>query len=164
MGGAAVAIGRQNGDLCFSSVALAGGPQLVDRYVLPGATQGETRTHGFFFRDDGEGQGVLGLPVRGGGAGWHQLQHGSASVFYLRVSGQRFTALGGLGASGLGQMDDRCVASCADWYGNARPIFWRGRVFALLGYELVEGRMDVDRMIEVNRLVLRPEHVRASRR
>ena len=31
--------------------------------------------------------------------------------------------------------------SCVDWYGNARPIFLGGRVFALLGYELVEGRL-----------------------
>ncbi|MDQ3037844.1 MAG: beta-propeller domain-containing protein [Myxococcota bacterium] len=154
MGQAAVAIGRRDGDLHFSSVALAGGPQQVDSYVLAGASQGETRTHGFFYRDDGEGQGVLGLPVQGGGAGWHQLQHGAASVFYLRVSGQRFAALGGLSASGLAQMDDHCVSSCTDWYGNARPIFWRGRVFALLGYELVEGRMHVDRMVEVNRLVM----------
>ncbi len=28
-----------------------------------------------------------------------------------------------------------------DWYGNARPIFYRGRIFALLGYELVEGEV-----------------------
>ena len=41
-------------------------------------------------------------------------------------------------------VQDRCVASCADWYGNARPIFLRGRIFALLGYELVEGRLSGD--------------------
>jgi hypothetical protein len=34
---------------------------------------------------------------------------------------------------------DGCVASCTDWYGNIRPIFWRDRVFALMGYELQEG-------------------------
>jgi hypothetical protein len=34
--------------------------------------------------------------------------------------------------------DDECRASCVDWYGNARPLFLRGHVFALLGYELVE--------------------------
>lgn len=157
MGRAAVVIGSQSGDLTFSSVALDAGPQAIDQYVLRNASQGETRTHGFFFRDDGEGQGVLGLPVRGGNeSGWHQLWHGSASVHFLRVSGQRFTPLGGL-ASGQGaQLDDHCVASCADWYGNARPIFWRGRVFALLGYELVEGRVVVDRVQETARLTLRP--------
>ncbi|WP_053232461.1 beta-propeller domain-containing protein [Sandaracinus amylolyticus] len=156
MGRGAVVVGRENEGLAFSSIALDGGVQPVDRYVLRNASQGETRTHGFFYRDDGEGQGVLGLPVRGGNeSGWHQLWHGSASVFFLRVSAQRFTPLGGL-ASGDAHLDDHCVASCADWYGNARPIFWRGRVFALLGYELVEGRVVADRVEETARLVLRP--------
>ena len=46
--------------------------------------------------------------------------------------------------------EDQCIASCADWYGNARPIFYRGRVFALLGYELVEGRLG-DGLQEIGR-------------
>lgn len=37
--------------------------------------------------------------------------------------------------------DDACLKSCADWYGNARPIFYRSRVFALMGYELVEAQL-----------------------
>ena len=37
-------------------------------------------------------------------------------------------------------MTTTAVASCVDWYGNARPIFLGDRMFALLGYELVEGR------------------------
>jgi hypothetical protein len=36
---------------------------------------------------------------------------------------------------------DHCKASCVDWYGNARPIFLGERVLALMGYELVEGRL-----------------------
>jgi hypothetical protein len=28
-----------------------------------------------------------------------------------------------------------------DWYGNARPLFLGERIFALMGYELVEGRL-----------------------
>ena len=155
MGRAAVAIGSEDGDLSFSSIALEGGPAIVDRVIMPGASQGETRTHGFFYRNDGEDLGVLGLPIRGGGApGWAQLRHGSASVQFLRVRSARFSSLGGLAASDEGSVDDRCVASCADWYGNARPIFWRGRVFALLGYELVEGRMGRSGLEETARLSL----------
>ena len=37
--------------------------------------------------------------------------------------------------------DDGCKASCVDWYGNARPIFLGDRVLALMGYEIVEGRL-----------------------
>ena len=35
-----------------------------------------------------------------------------------------------------------CLASSVDWYGNARPLFLRGRIFALLGYEIVEGGIE----------------------
>jgi hypothetical protein len=155
MGRQAVVIGGDGGDLAFSSIALEGGAAQIDRYVLPNASQGETRTHGFFYRDDGEGSGVLGLPVRGGNAdAWQQLTHGSAQIRFLRVRSGTFHALGGLGASASGQVDDACVASCADWYGNARPIFWRGRVFALLGYELVEGALTNHGIQETARLNL----------
>ena len=53
--------------------------------------------------------------------------------------------------------------SCVDWYGNARPIFYRGRVFALMGYELVEGSIDKGRMREVGRTSFLPRRsLRAS--
>jgi hypothetical protein len=41
--------------------------------------------------------------------------------------------------------------SCVDWYGNARPIFYKGRVFALLGYELVEADISRGRVRETDR-------------
>jgi hypothetical protein len=44
-------------------------------------------------------------------------------------------------ASPRARTDDGCKASCVDWYGNARPIFLGQRVLALMGYELVEGRL-----------------------
>ena len=34
-----------------------------------------------------------------------------------------------------------CEVSCIDWYGNSRPIFTDGRIFALTGTELIEGRI-----------------------
>ena len=64
-----------------------------------------------------------------------------------------FTALGDLAAQAGPRVDDGCKASCTDWYGNARPIFLgvrenertnertNERVVALMGYELVEGRL-----------------------
>jgi len=38
-----------------------------------------------------------------------------------------------------------------DWYGNARPLFVGERIFALLGYELVEGRLELGRIHELCR-------------
>jgi hypothetical protein len=85
---------------------------------------------------------------------------GSAGVLYLRNARQQFTELGVLDARDLASADratdDGCQASCVDWYGNARPIFLRGRVFALLGYELVEGSVDNDRLRETRRVDFAP--------
>jgi hypothetical protein len=44
--------------------------------------------------------------------------------------------------------------SCVDWYGNARPIFTDGRIFALTGAELVEGRLTRNGVAEVRRVNL----------
>jgi hypothetical protein len=34
--------------------------------------------------------------------------------------------------SSIQSLDDSCVASCMDWYGNARPIFLPNRTLALM--------------------------------
>ena len=51
---------------------------------------------------------------------------------------------------------DGCRASCVDWYGNARPIFLGQRVFALMGYELVEGAAAGDAIRELRRVDFAP--------
>lgn len=52
------------------------------------------------------------------------------------------------------------MASCVDWYGDARPIFLRGRVYALLGYELVEGDAAGERIRETRRVTFAPAAAR----
>ncbi len=47
-----------------------------------------------------------------------------------------------------------------DWYGNARPLFLRGRIFALLGYEIVEGAVDGGRIRETRRISYAPRRRR----
>ena len=157
MGSGAVVVGSDGRDLHFSGVRLGTAPALADRYTRPNASQGETRTHGFFYRPDGDDVGVLGLPVTGPGRpGSDQLRHGSASVLFLRNRAFNLRELGELAASAFGSADDGCRVSCVDWYGNARPIFLRGRIFALLGYELVEGREDDGRIRELRRVSFAP--------
>ena len=53
-------------------------------------------------------------------------------------------------------MADNCRASCVDWYGNARPLFFQGRMFALLGYEIVEGEVAAGRIREKRRVSFAP--------
>jgi len=147
LGGHAVLVGNSGADLHFSGVRLerrsAG---LAGRHVQPGASQGETRTHGFFYRSTADDEGLLGLPVLEPGrtvrkGGVHAGAHGAASVLYLRLRDLAFHPLGRLESRPEPGGNDGCKASCVDWYGNARPIFIGERVFALLGYELVEGEL-----------------------
>jgi len=146
LGRDAVLVGSLGADLHFSALRLTGGEaRPAGRHVQPGVAQGETRTHGFFYRPQGDDEGVLGLPVLGGGRrrrGVYAGAQGSAAVLFLRNRDLRFTALGQLSAGDGAVRDDGCKASCVDWYGNARPIFLGDRVLALMGYDLVEGRIE----------------------
>ncbi|HEY2347129.1 MAG TPA: beta-propeller domain-containing protein [Xanthomonadaceae bacterium] len=134
LGDDAILVGSHGGDLHFTSVALRREAKVASTYVQPNAAQGDARTHGFFYRPDDEGKGIVGLPIVRGG-------DGSAAVLYLRNLALRLSRMGSLDSKAGVRIDDACKASCVDWYGNARPIFVGDRVFALLGYELVEGRI-----------------------
>ncbi len=130
-----------------------------ESFLMPGAAQGESRSHGFFYRtDDASGaNGVLGLPIaRAVPPGFHRFFGSAASLLFLRRDQRRLFMAGELGAQYRGAVDDRCVASCVDWYGNARPIFAGNRIFALLGYELVEGRMTNGAIHEIDRVDFAP--------
>ncbi|HEX6373080.1 MAG TPA: beta-propeller domain-containing protein [Longimicrobium sp.] len=165
MGGDAVIVGTDGQNLHFSAVKLGARPELAQRYVSANASQGELRSHGFFYKPDGRESGILGLPIRGEGApGYAHLYQGSASILFLRNRPSRFEALGELAARADGSADDGCRASCVDWYGNARPLFLRGRIFALLGYEIVEGRLDGGTIREARRISYAPRAVVAEGR
>jgi hypothetical protein len=165
LGSNAVAVGSDGKDLHFTSLRLARYPSAADRYTRKDAAQGETRTHGFFYKPaDGE-DGLLGLPVIGGSEpGARQLRRESAAVLFLRNEGLRFTELGVLEArpADAGH-NDGCMASCVDWYGNSRPIFIGGRVLALMGYEIVEGAVTAERIVETRRVSFAPRPVAVSR-
>ena len=157
MGTDAVVVGTDGKNLHFSSVRLGQWPEIVSRYTRAEASQGETRSHGFFYKPDGDETGMLGLPISvPGRAGYKHLFENSAAILFLRNDSLQFREIGELGSQPDKAIDDKCRASCVDWYGNARPLFLRGRVFALLGYELVEGRLDDGRMHELRRVNYAP--------
>lgn len=157
MGAGAVVIGTDGKDLHFTSVRLNRHPQIVSHYLRQAASQGEQRSHGFFYKPEGEESGTLGLPISlPGRPERRHLFESSAAILFLRNEGFQFRVLGELRAEPDKAVDDRCRASCVDWYGNARPLFLRGRMFALLGYELVEGKVEHDRMVELRRISYAP--------
>lgn len=157
MGDDAVVVGTDGTDLHFSAIRLGQRPEIVSRYTRREASQGELRSHGFFYKPDTETSGLLGLPISlPGRPGYEHLFESSAGILFLRNEGLQFREIGELSAQADKAVEDQCRASCVDWYGNARPLFLRGRMFALLGYELVEGRVEDGRIHELSRVNYAP--------
>jgi len=156
MGRDAVVVGTNGSDLYFSPVSLRYAPTVRESYERKNASQGELRSHGFFYKRDGVDAGLLGLPIaREGRAGYKHLVEGSAAILFLRNDSLDLNEIGELEARGT-STNDGCRASCVDWYGNARPLFIRNRVFALLGYEIVEGEFSGNRIQETRRITYSP--------
>ncbi|HKB69026.1 MAG TPA: beta-propeller domain-containing protein [Pyrinomonadaceae bacterium] len=86
------------------------------------------------------------------------------SDLFLRNDGLHFEEAGELAARSDRAVDDACRASCVDWYGNARPLFFGGRVLALLGYEIVEGKVDDGRTRELRRVSYAPHRMEITSR
>ena len=157
LGTDAVVVGTDGKDLHFTSVQLAGLPLAVDRYTRRDAAQGETRSHGFYYKPDSVTGGLVGLPIIGAGAaGSRQLLRESAAVLFLRNDSLRLSELGPLDSRADAGANDGCRASCVDWYGNSRPLFVGSRIFALMGYEIVEGRVSGNKIAEVRRISFSP--------
>jgi len=164
LGSAAIVVGTDGSNLHFSSIRLAEAPAVADEYIRKGASQGELRSHGFFYKPDGPDSGVLGLPISvPGRSGYKHLFEESAAILFLRNDGLHFEEVGELKAQPERAVDDACRASCVDWYGNSRPLFVRGRIIAMLGYELVEGAMRDGRMQELRRINYSPQAVKIAR-
>ncbi len=166
IGAHGIAVGPSEDDdaLHFSSLRLDQTARVAGHYAQPGVEESERRTHAFFYRSLGPEQGLLGLPVLEPLAEATQDEtveeddrSRSARLLFLGNDALRLRPLGTLASSPGPRRDDGCKVSCIDWYGDARPIFIGERVFALLGYELVEGRVREGRVEEVRRLDFTPQ-------
>jgi Beta propeller domain len=153
MGNDAIVVGNQNQNLKFTSIALAraGAVTAASTYTQANAVQGDNRTHGFFYRADDANQGVVGLPIL-----YQEKRRDAAAVLFLKNNALKLSALGKLNSKFNSNVDDGCQASCVDWYGNARPIFIGDRAYALLGYELVEGRIEANAIKTLRRINFAP--------
>jgi hypothetical protein len=164
LGSDAIVVGTDGKDLHFTAVRLGDSPEVADEYIRKDASQGELRSQGFFYKADGPNSGVLGLPISvPGRSGYRHLFEGSAAILFLRNESRHFEELGELGAESDKAVDDGCRASCVDWYGNSRPLFFHGRVLALLGYEIVEGSLKDGRMREMRRVNYAPQRAVVTR-
>lgn len=146
-----------HGETVFTTVDLTSNniPYLGFGFTVPDSRQAESRSHGFFFRPDPDPArptfGLLGLPImRLADNQW------TAEMRFLQRQNRILSDFGHLDATPGPRVDDGCQASCVDWYGNARPIFLGERVFALMGYELVEGDPSGETIRELRRVDFAP--------
>jgi hypothetical protein len=161
----------------LSLIDVAGAPRIGSTLRLPGTWDGEGRSHAFNVRIEADGSGLFGLPTFVEGPDvpdeplpWWSIP--SDISFFSVDGGGRMRPAGTLAsamARHLGSDDTEehmadgepdpdivpgysCEVSCVDWYGNSRPIFTEGRIFGLSATELIEGRLENGRVIEVQRL------------
>jgi hypothetical protein len=127
-------------------------PHIASSIPLWQRFESEGRSHAFNSLIEADGSGVMGLPTiagqtRSGRAAWRSS---ASDLSYLTVDRRgRLTHVGELERRFRYDDDDdddgipgyECEVSCVDWYGNSRPIFTDGRIFALSGSELIEGRI-----------------------
>jgi hypothetical protein len=91
MGSDAVVVGTDGKDLHFSAVRLGDMPEVVDEYIRKGASQGELRSQGFFYKPDTRDSGTLGLPISTPARpGYRHLFDNSAAVLFLRNDSLHF--------------------------------------------------------------------------
>lgn len=152
---------RDRSGLTVSMIKLDGRPRIASSILLPERFESEGRSHAFNSLAERYGGGLAGLPtVRRleGGARWWWRSQASDLSFLAFDSDGRLERLGELVSRvDYDEEEDgipgyECEVSCIDWYGNSRPIFTDGRIFALTGTELVEGRIVNGRIREARRL------------
>jgi hypothetical protein len=156
---------RDSAGLFVTLIDLDGRPRIASSVRLERRFESEGRSHAFNSLIEPDGSGVMGLPTIGGEtlssrAAWRSS---ASDLSFLTVDRRgRLTPVGELERRfdyGTDEDDDEdgipgydCEVSCVDWYGNSRPIFTDGRVFALTGTELIEGRIFAGEISEVQRL------------
>ncbi|MBX3191011.1 MAG: beta-propeller domain-containing protein [Labilithrix sp.] len=124
--------------LTLRAIEVADPGRALGSIALDGIRQGESRSHGFFYKPGVQGSGTFGYaivndPSVGAFGGWG---NGISNLGFFDVSGGGAIAARGIIESG--SVSGSCETSCTDWYGNTRPVFLRDRTFALMGSELAE--------------------------
>lgn len=142
--------------LSISSIALSSEPTLASTIVLKDRFESEGRSHAFNATVSPDSDALMGIPTveRPEAAGrWWWSSESSGLSFLAANKLLGLSNLGTLKASEANEHDTyECEVSCVDWYGNFRPIFTSGRIFALSGTKMIEGQI-IDGIISEKRSV-----------
>ena len=164
VGDVAVAIGTDDQSaLGLTSIGTGINPVLGQTIWLHRAVQADERSHSFNFRRD-RSLNVVGFPVIYAPKDerydyfWPDEANDVHMTYFGLTPDLGFQMLGEF--VGHSTEEDDCNVSCSDWYGDSRPFFVDDRIYALLGYELIEGYlsgMTLQESARVNGLrLLRP--------
>lgn len=171
LGNHAVVFGGANDDLAVSSVWLSARPRVVDTQIVAGASESEGRSHAFNAKTNKQGDGLFGLPIVYDEE-WRRNWRRAPTYVHFFSANSELQLEDAAQLKGNPELEEEgdvegktayvCEISCYDWYGNSRPIFFRDRIFALIGGEVIEGKLESGRVAESARLNLTgtPEHAR----
>lgn len=149
---------RDTSGLSISLMQLGGAPHILDTALLDRRYESEGRSHAFNASVGVDRSGLIGIPtvIRSGDGDRYYWRSDGSDVSFLTVASNG--SLGDAGALIQGLKEPvagyTCEVSCIDWYGNSRPIFTGGRIFALMATEIAEGRVVDGRIEEVRRVNL----------
>lgn len=150
---------RDDSGLNMTLLELGDQPRIASTIYLAQRFESEGRSHAFNSIVEEDGSGLIGVPTvfREEESSRLPWRSDSSDVSYLTMASDMSLAHAGeLSMSSEDPTHETydCDVSCTDWYGNSRPIFTMGRIFGLMGIELVEGKVEAGRMVEVRRLNL----------
>ncbi|MEO0460991.1 MAG: hypothetical protein AAF219_09110 [Myxococcota bacterium] len=145
-----IAIGESRDELVFSSFDAPDVSRRRGTLRFRDSRQQDMRTHAFFFRKDRDGGGLLGFPTVSLAERSDSIDAASHVTFVRIEPDFSLSSAGTLKTNS--KPPTACEDSCVDWYGNSRPVFFSGRVFALLGNELVEGSASAGQVRELTRV------------
>ncbi|MCB9617961.1 MAG: hypothetical protein H6724_00765 [Sandaracinus sp.] len=157
VGDRVVGVGGTGGELSWTLVALDGTPRVLATHVSRAHRVADSELQTFEPRTLPDGTVLVGLPDR---VDSPSEGEGKSRIELFRMTSSGWDSLGALVASPDVDERDGCRVSCGAWYRHARPIVWRGRLFGLMGYELVEARVVEGRVEELGRTDFLPEELR----
>jgi hypothetical protein len=145
---------RGDGGLTVSTVDLRARPAVASVSYLEGVLESEGRSHAFNGLVEQDGGGIFGLPTVFRGPSRWRFYDTESNVHFFTVDPGLSIGVAGYLAPDPDAIDEgyECDVSCVDWYGNARPIFMNGRIFALTSTELIEGRLVNRQIVELQRV------------
>jgi hypothetical protein len=107
----------------------------------------------------GDGSTIAAYVLRRSPRDSDEHYFGGSSMLLLRARPTGLEELGEIASRRPSNVaEDNCKSSCLDWYGDARTIVVKDRIFVVLGYEIIEARLTDGKLSETNRVDFLGDH------